>query len=703
MSLMNARRPTGAAVTFLSLLPAWLLAAHSVPAQSAGACATGWSDKGGGVCEKVLDYNGTATAIGTVQYVTVPANVTSMTMVVAGASGQASLDTGEGTPAAGGKGGRQTGTIPVVPGDTLAVYVGEAGDTVPQAPTHGWQLSDPLNPGAYTISGAFGGGGLSSSNYGGFGGGGSFVFDSQPIPGDPGGATGNLLIAAGGGGGAGYDLNQFATHGAYGPQKNNGGAGSGATPASDGVAVGFLTIYGGTGYSPGPGRGATPEAGGAGGVPSIPSGYAFGQVSGGSGWGPATIPDATNPAYTSSYLGAGGNAVKGTCCYYYGEAGAGGGGYFGGGGGGSIEAEYQGGGGGGGAGFIVAAATNAVAETGVRTGDGQVTLKYVVAAAPSAYTLAPNALDFGNQAPGVASTGQAVTLANTGGAVLQLSSVKLTGTNASQFTLSNGCGTSVAVGATCTLTVKFKPSSVGVKIAAVTVTPGGSVGAQSVSLTGTGMVPVYSLDKLSLDFGIVALGASSTSQAVTLTNTGAVAMPISSARITIAGTDSTQFTRKYTCGSSVPAGGSCTISVTFKPASIGAKGATLSVTGGGGAGTRTVALSAAGAVAQFTLDKSALDFATQPVGTTSTARIVKLTNTGTVALPISSSGIAFSGADATQFTRSFNCGTSVAVGASCAISIKFKPTSTGPKSATLNVTGGGGAGTQTVVLSGTGG
>jgi hypothetical protein len=319
----NAAAVSGSAIR-AALLTA-LFAAHccAVPAARAANCAAGWSDAGGGVCEKILDYNGTAGTIGTVQHVTVPAGVTLMTMIVSGAQGQISLETGDGPPAAGGKGGRQTGTLPVVAGDVLNMFVGQWGATVPQAPTHGWQLPDPNNPGAYVIAGAFGGGGLSSSNYGGFGGGGSFVFDSQPIPNDPFGAIGNLLIAAGGGGGAGYDGNQFVSHGATGAQKSVGGAGSGAAPAQDGVAVGLSVGSMGTGYTPGAGGGATLAASGVGGVPAIPPNYAFGQQPGGSGNGPASFPDPLNAAYTSLYLGSGGNAAKGTCCYYYGAAGSG--------------------------------------------------------------------------------------------------------------------------------------------------------------------------------------------------------------------------------------------------------------------------------------------------------------------------------------------------------------------------------------------
>jgi hypothetical protein len=149
-----------------------------------------------------------------------------------------------------------------------------------------------------------------------------------------------------------------------------------------------LPSWGGTGYTPGAGGGATLAASGAGGVPAIPPNYAFGQQPGGGGIGPASFPDPLNAAYTSAYLGAGGNAVKGTCCYYYGYAGGGGGGWFGGGAGGTIDAELVGGGAGGGSGFIAANAVDTLAETGVRSGDGRVVLRYSVV--PLALAVARN-------------------------------------------------------------------------------------------------------------------------------------------------------------------------------------------------------------------------------------------------------------------------------------------------------------------------
>jgi hypothetical protein len=119
----------------------------------------------------------------------------------------------------------------------------------------------------------------------------------------------------------------------------------------------------------------------------------------------------------------------------------------------------------------------------------------------------------------------------------------------------------------------------------------------------------------------------------------------------------------------------------------------------GGAGTQTIALSGTGIVASYTVSPTSLSFGSQAHGTSSVAQPVTLTNTGSTALAITS--ITISGANLRLFSQTNTCGTSVAVGSTCTISVVFKPTSKGPKVAQLNVSSGG-AGTQAVALSGAG-
>ncbi len=76
-------------------------------------------------------------------------------------------------------------------------------------------------------------------------------------------------------------------------------------------------------------------------------------------------------------------------------------------------------------------------------------------------SLSTTSLAFGNQPIDMTSAAQTVTLSNTGNAALSITSLTLTGTNASDFEQTNTCGSSLAAGANCTIAVMFTPSIAG--------------------------------------------------------------------------------------------------------------------------------------------------------------------------------------------------------------------------------------------------
>jgi hypothetical protein len=209
------------------------------------------------------------------------------------------------------------------------------------------------------------------------------------------------------------------------------------------------------------------------------------------------------------------------------------------------------------------------------------------------YTLSPTSLAFGSQTRnGGASAPMLITVTNTGTVALSFTSIGLSGTNSKQFSQTNTCGTSVPLGSNCTISVVFKPTATGSMTATLEVIGGNGAGTQTVTLTGTGAVPAYTVSPTSLAFGSQPHGTSSAAQSVIVTNTGTVALPITS--FTLSGTNPGQFSQTSSCGTSVPVGSNCTISVVFKPTSAGSMTATLSVNAGAGAGAQTVALSGTG-------------------------------------------------------------------------------------------------------------
>lgn len=112
-------------------------------------------------------------------------------------------------------------------------------------------------------------------------------------------------------------------------------------------------------------------------------------------------------------------------------------------------------------------------------------------------------------------------------------------------------------------------------------------------LTATVIDPQAGLNTSSLSFGIQTVG-SNTIKTVKLTNTGATTL--SNISMAVTGTNAAEFTLtpSSTCGSSLTAGSSCTISVTFKPVAKVSYSATLKVTDNTLSGTQTVPLSGTG-------------------------------------------------------------------------------------------------------------
>lgn len=104
---------------------------------------------------------------------------------------------------------------------------------------------------------------------------------------------------------------------------------------------------------------------------------------------------------------------------------------------------------------------------------------------PAASVTPPN-LNFGTVVAGTNGNSQDITLSSTGSAALSISSIGISGTNSSNFSQTNNCGTSVAAGTSCTIAVTFSPTATGVMAASITINDSASNSPQSVSLTGTG-------------------------------------------------------------------------------------------------------------------------------------------------------------------------------------------------------------------------
>lgn len=358
---------------------------------------------------------------------------------------------------------------------------------------------------------------------------------------------------------------------------------------------------------------------------------------------------------------------------------------------------------------------NAVEGYDQATGLGTLNVSNVVNAWPAAtvplVSLSKTSLTFAGTLKGTSSASQAITLSNTGNSALTLSGtgkgITVAGTNASSFVQTNTCGSSVAAGAKCTVTVTFKPAAAGTLTASLSVADNATGSPQTVALTGVGTAPAVSLSSTSLGFAATAVGGTATSK-VTLKNTGTGALSLSGTGlgISVTGANAADFKQTNTCGASVAAGASCVVTVTFAPAVPGALAASVNIADSASGSPQKIALTGTGLGAEAALSHTAIDFPSTKIGVASTALTFSVTNKGNVALALSGSGygIAMQGTAAMQtdsYIESNNCGSSLAAGKACTVSVIFKPLLAGTIAADVRIASNAtGATLQKVALSG---
>ncbi len=324
-------------------------------------------------------------------------------------------------------------------------------------------------------------------------------------------------------------------------------------------------------------------------------------------------------------------------------------------------------------------------------------------AAVPTVSVTPASLSLGNVMVGSTSASQSVTIQNTSAAVsLSITSLLLSGTNASDYAVSNGCGSSLAAGASCTATVTFTPTVAAARTATLTLTDNASPATQTVSLSGTGTaIPTVTLSPSTLAFGNLGVGSTSTAKTATLTNTSTTAA-LTVTSIALGGANAGDFTVTNTCGTSLAAGASCTLTATFKPTVIGSRTATITITDNASPTTQTVSLTGTGTapVPTVTVTPTTLHFGKLKVGST-LLKTVTVTNTSTNASAVLnftsvkiSSGLAF--------VQTNTCTAPLNAGQSCTITVTFLPTVTGLVSSSVTITDNASPKTQKVTLNGTG-
>jgi F5/8 type C domain/Pectate lyase superfamily protein/Abnormal spindle-like microcephaly-assoc'd, ASPM-SPD-2-Hydin len=343
--------------------------------------------------------------------------------------------------------------------------------------------------------------------------------------------------------------------------------------------------------------------------------------------------------------------------------------------------------------------------------------------APSGQLTAdPASVTFGTQNVNTTSAPRTVTIRNTGTAAAPISSVSTEG----DFAQTNNCPSSLAVNATCTANVTFRPTATGARNGNL------RIGALAVPLTGTGFdtagnlaagrpttatsqngpyVAGNTVDGNAASYWEGANGSFPQSVTVDLgsaqpVNRLVLKLPTNwetrTQNITVLGsTDggsyaqilgATNYTFNQGAGNTVtvnlPASNRRYVRLTFNGNNVwpAAQLSEFEVYGGGG-GPTAPALS---------VSPGSLTFPSRQVGTTSPAQQVTVTNTGNASAGIT--GVSTTG----NFAQTNGCGSSLGAGASCTVNVTFTPTGTGTRTGTLSVASNAPGSPHTVGLTGTG-
>ena len=310
-------------------------------------------------------------------------------------------------------------------------------------------------------------------------------------------------------------------------------------------------------------------------------------------------------------------------------------------------------------------------------------------------------VDFGNATPADDIT-KTFTIRNTGTGPLSDIALNVDGTHSAEFTASNLSSTVVQPDETATFTVTFMPDGAGTRTAAIHVSSDDpDENPYDIDLTGFGLDPEISVEEPALtglidgfssrDFGSTNVGVA-VSKTFTIRNVGSVALEDLVAEFS--GAHSTDFSAAAFGSTSVEAGGTTTVTVSFTPNATGSRAGTLEISSNDrDESPFEISLTGFGTEPEIAIEDaiegdledgvSSVDFGELNV-TQSVTKTFTIRNSGDG--PLTGLALAISGANSSDFAPGNLSSTSVAVNSTATFQVVFTPSLRGSRSATIRVT-----------------
>ena len=285
--------------------------------------------------------------------------------------------------------------------------------------------------------------------------------------------------------------------------------------------------------------------------------------------------------------------------------------------------------------------------------------------------------------------------------------------SAPPFLSTSTCGLPLLSGQSCSVTISYAPANQvpsgtsspasSTDTGLLTIESDASSSPDVVNLTGqagpiaaavpSNRLPTasYTLSQNSLTFPSTKVGEISPAQFLTLSNTGSIPLHLTSID------PANEFVSVSDCAS-VPAGGTCSITVTDRPAATGTHIAALHLASDSATSLEFVSLLSTPLPATLSLTPATLNFGSLLLHSSAT-QTVKIANTGPD--PVTINSITASG-DYTAVSSCPPANAAIAAGQSCTILITFTPLAIGVRAGTLSVANSASTLPLTVSLTGTG-
>lgn len=289
-------------------------------------------------------------------------------------------------------------------------------------------------------------------------------------------------------------------------------------------------------------------------------------------------------------------------------------------------------------------------------------------------TVTPTSVDFGTVVIGTTAPAQTLELRNDGASLMTVTAIERTGTDAFKFrvTAQNCTAGVIAPGETCQAQVVFTPA-LGEATGRLRIRSDGGVAYAALSGSGSGGLPMVS--PASMSFADQSVGTVSSTQRITVINSGDSPLGISA--LERQGADAFSFKiLGQTCANvTIDIGESCTVDMGFAPTEMGDKSGSLRIRTTGG--IKRMRYTGRGISAGFGLSPTSLTFGPQQERSASTPQTLTITNDGNDPLTVTAFERGGTGAYSFQVTSQTCTAAPVEPGASCTANVTFKPLTTG--------------------------